>query len=473
MTKRKVWNVNPKTGGLFPRKKIIDVAEETFEDKTTDDLSEGFENLYFSKDNLDNTLKTGQDISKTRDSEDNVKIGLSDNLVDGLSTETVQDDAWDVLGGTQSLISVIYDDSNNEVDFSVESDLSKFDNTNSDFISNLTSFTTDDLSEGSNEYFTNSRAVTALENETSTLNLNNIKVQNNSKFSSNLTVQGDLTVNGSEFISNSEVVETSDNTLVLNAGETGVGVTNSKSGLELDRGSVDPFAVFFDEGDDEFKLGKFYHEINYSNITNSPFDLNEKIVGQTSGAEAYVFEDTGSKIKIKRKTGSFNSGETIEGSSNTTADIDSISKISDLMSSLLREQSPTDDGVLYWNASNKVAVTNSNFSFDGTTLTVNDISLVSPASFNYAHSNLSSDKNIGSKEYYSIDTSSGDVTVTLLSTEAISGNHVSIKKNGGNTVIVNTEGSETIDGSNSITIDQDDSAVKLVFNSSTSEWEIF
>jgi hypothetical protein len=50
-----------------------------------------------------------------------------------LSKEEVQDDAWDVLTGTQTLINVTYDDVSNNVDFVVNDDLSLYDNTTSGF----------------------------------------------------------------------------------------------------------------------------------------------------------------------------------------------------------------------------------------------------------------------------------------------------------------------------------------------------
>jgi hypothetical protein len=50
------------------------------------------------------------------------------------SKEEIQDDAWDVLGGTQTLINVTYQDGTNDVDFIVEDDLSLYDNSTSQFL---------------------------------------------------------------------------------------------------------------------------------------------------------------------------------------------------------------------------------------------------------------------------------------------------------------------------------------------------
>lgn len=61
------------------------------------------------------------------------------NVEDGAevnpTTEEIQDSAWSVLStGTQTLITVIYQDATNDVDFVVDDDLSNYDNTTSAFI---------------------------------------------------------------------------------------------------------------------------------------------------------------------------------------------------------------------------------------------------------------------------------------------------------------------------------------------------
>jgi len=53
-------------------------------------------------------------------SHDGTNFQLLDPNVTGSTTETIQDAAWDVLTGVQTLITVTYDDANNEVDFVVD-----------------------------------------------------------------------------------------------------------------------------------------------------------------------------------------------------------------------------------------------------------------------------------------------------------------------------------------------------------------
>jgi len=124
--------------------------------RTSDEVNEGSTNLFYTDERVDdrvnNLLSGGNGVTLTYDdASDSLSIAAS-----GVSTEEVQDDAWDVLTGTQSLISVTYDDANDEVDFTVEPGLSNYTN-DAGFVTDLTSFDTGDLSEGSNLYYTNER----------------------------------------------------------------------------------------------------------------------------------------------------------------------------------------------------------------------------------------------------------------------------------------------------------------------------
>lgn len=64
----------------------------------------------------------------------------------------------------------------------------------------------------------------------------------------------DLVVNGATTVVNTTNLEVSDSVIALNAGIGAIPNTNDL-GLFLDRGSLDPALVFWDEGDDTFKLG--------------------------------------------------------------------------------------------------------------------------------------------------------------------------------------------------------------------------
>lgn len=70
-----------------------------------------------------------------------------------------------------------------------------------------------------------------------------------------LVVSGNLTVNGENVVVNATTVTTADNTITLNKGEVGAGVTKGSAGLEVDRGSLPKYMIEFDESDDMFKVG--------------------------------------------------------------------------------------------------------------------------------------------------------------------------------------------------------------------------
>ena len=71
-----------------------------------------------------------------------------------------------------------------------------------------------------------------------------------------LTVHGNLTIEGTTFNANTQTVLIEDNLLVINNGETGVGVTSTISGIQVDRGTATDYQFIFDETDDYFKIGE-------------------------------------------------------------------------------------------------------------------------------------------------------------------------------------------------------------------------
>lgn len=72
----------------------------------------------------------------------------------------------------------------------------------------------------------------------------------------NITIKGNVTQEGKSFITEAETVEVRDNTLLLNRGETGAGVSREFAGIEIDRGTEPKYQILFDESDDRFKVGK-------------------------------------------------------------------------------------------------------------------------------------------------------------------------------------------------------------------------
>jgi X-X-X-Leu-X-X-Gly heptad repeat protein len=105
-------------------------------------------------------------------------------------------------------------------------------------------------------------------------------------------------------------------------------------------------------------------------------------------------------------------------------------------------------------------VTNTDLQFIGGTL-IND------------RLDVSSTQNTDGSGYYSVDTSSGNVTLTIQSSENIDGKEINVKNNGSGTVTIETAGSSTIDDSTNATIPTDNNSVTLVYNSTNDDWEIY
>jgi len=76
-------------------------------------------------------------------------------------------------------------------------------------------------------------------------------------FGADVSVAGNLTVSGTLTSINTTNTAISDNSIVLNEGETGAGVTAGTAGIEIDRGTADSATLQWNETDDvwEFKVG--------------------------------------------------------------------------------------------------------------------------------------------------------------------------------------------------------------------------
>lgn len=85
----------------------------------------------------------------------------------------------------------------------------------------------------------------------------------------------------------------------------------------------------------------------------------------------------------------------------------------------------------------------------------------------------STDTSITPAAVYTVDSTGGSVTLTLQSEDAVNGRTYYVKRQGTNAVTIATEGSETVEGSATSTIAADGNAVTLIYNSDTTDWEIF
>jgi hypothetical protein len=116
-------------------------AENGVDDSTTDDLDEGTVNLYFTDQRAVDAVINGQVDT------DDIEEGTTNLYYTDVRVKNVIGDA--VINGTQSNISVTYDDATNTLSFAAEN--------------GVDDSTTDDLDEGTNNlYFTDQRAVDAV-----------------------------------------------------------------------------------------------------------------------------------------------------------------------------------------------------------------------------------------------------------------------------------------------------------------------
>ena len=203
----------------------------------------------------------------------------------------------------------------------------------------------------------------------------------------NVTMTKDLTVSGSVYVAGEKIqvdqrISTSDAILILNFLEPGTGVTNTYAGLGIDRGSGNPYRIQFNEASDTVRVGEFYTDIAYTNLSGT-FQFNEEIKGGTSLAAGYIVSDVGSVLRIKGITGTFQNGETITGqTSGATADINGAPTLTDDTQALAtREDTPIDTGVAFWSLSNVRFETDANLTWDGSTLDVGGALEVSGKAF--------------------------------------------------------------------------------------------
>ena len=75
------------------------------------------------------------------------------------------------------------------------------------------------------------------------------------RFTSNVIIQGNLIVEGNELIANVETINVSSNTLLINSGEPGNGVSHGTAGIVIDRGGFSNYNILYDEIDNKFKVG--------------------------------------------------------------------------------------------------------------------------------------------------------------------------------------------------------------------------
>jgi len=136
-------------------------------------------------------------------------------------------------------------------------------------------------------------------------------ISGNKTFTGNIDIQGTLTT------INSADLSVSDNEIILNAGETGSGITSGYSGLVIDRGALDDAIFRFDETDDKWKIGigssllgisttdhlhddRYFTEGEITSLLSGKSDISHLHDGRyyTEGEVDTLFDDYYTKVEI-------------------------------------------------------------------------------------------------------------------------------------------------------------------------------
>lgn len=108
-----------------------------------------------------------------------------------------------------------------------------------------------------------------------------------------LFVNGNMVVGGNSSVVTKTDTEITDNTITLNKGEIGAGVTLVYSGIEVDRGSLDDVGLRFNEDYDEWELTK--DGTTWANITSGSSTAIANVAGDLT-------PQLGGNLNISTKT---------------------------------------------------------------------------------------------------------------------------------------------------------------------------
>ena len=204
---------------------------------TTDDLSEGATNLYYTDSRVKNAISSSGDLSY-------------DSATGTFSfTERTDQEVRDIFSATGDLS---YDPAVGQ--FSVTTYKS------SDFDTDFSGKSTDDLSEGaSNLYYTDGRVDAHLTGGTGvsfssgTISIGQpVGTSDNVTFN-DLVVNGDLTISGTTTTVNTETLDIADNNITLNSNFTGSSPTEN-AGITVSRGTQTDAILQWDETNDYWEI---------------------------------------------------------------------------------------------------------------------------------------------------------------------------------------------------------------------------
>ncbi len=151
----------------------------------------------------------------------------------------------------------------------------------------FTEFDTDDITEGSNLYYTDARVRNAISggtgvtvNSTSgVISIGQSVGTSDAVTFAGVTINGNLTVSGTTTTVNTETIELADNVIVLNSNATGA--PSEDAGIEVERGSATNVSFLWDEANDRWTLGS--EALVAGDITSSGTVTATTFVGSFEG----------------------------------------------------------------------------------------------------------------------------------------------------------------------------------------------
>ena len=241
---------------------------------TTDDLSEGVTNLYYTDARARASISVSGDLSYNSTTGVISTQGLASSTTDDLAEGSVNlyftdervDDRVAALVQAGTNITVVYDDVANTLTVNA-------DNTGGYDLSNNS---TSDLSEGTNLYYTDARVDTRLASgSVATI-----------ETSGNVTVGGDLIVSGTTTTINTETINLADNVITLNSNATGPATENA--GLEVERGDDANVTLTWDETANKWTVGTetFVASTFEGNVVTDVVDLTDGTIDAEAGSTA-------------------------------------------------------------------------------------------------------------------------------------------------------------------------------------------
>jgi hypothetical protein len=86
---------------------------------------------------------------------------------------------------------------------------------------------------------------------------------------------------------------------------------------------------------------------------------------------------------------------------------------------------------------------------------------------------VAADATTDGSSHYRVDTSNGDVTITIATADAVDERETNVKNIGDGTTTIATEGTATVAGESSIQLDQPRQSVTLVYHNGQDDWEVY